>query len=55
MFEKGNAQNKRSHGVLRTQKYDIIDLDPYGSAMPFLPTAIEAIEDGGKLLLLIGF
>ncbi|KAK4226780.1 S-adenosyl-L-methionine-dependent methyltransferase [Podospora fimiseda] len=31
-------------------KYDIIDLDPYGSAAPFLDAAVQAIRDDGGLL-----
>ena len=29
--------------------YDVIDLDPYGSAAPFLDAAVQAIADGGLL------
>lgn len=31
------------------QKYDVIDLDPYGTAVPFLDGAIQAVNDGGLL------
>ncbi|KAK4163177.1 putative N(2),N(2)-dimethylguanosine tRNA methyltransferase [Cladorrhinum sp. PSN259] len=31
-------------------KYDIIDLDPYGSAAPFLDAAVQALRDDGGLL-----
>jgi tRNA (guanine26-N2/guanine27-N2)-dimethyltransferase len=30
-------------------KYDVIDLDPYGTACPFLDAAVQAITDGGLL------
>ncbi|KAL9049514.1 MAG: hypothetical protein Q9162_007185 [Coniocarpon cinnabarinum] len=30
-------------------KYDVIDLDPYGTAVPFLDAAIQALNDGGLL------
>ena len=30
-------------------KYDVIDLDPYGSVVPFLDTAIQAIKEGGMI------
>ena len=30
-------------------KYDVIDLDPYGTAVPFLDTAVQAIKEGGLL------
>ena len=37
--------------VLRQQRdqWDIIDLDPYGSAAPFIDGAVQAIKDGGML------
>jgi len=35
--------------VQRKKKYDVIDLDPYGSAAPFLDAAMQAIADGGML------
>jgi tRNA (guanine26-N2/guanine27-N2)-dimethyltransferase len=30
-------------------QWDVIDLDPYGSAAPFLDAAVQAIESGGML------
>jgi len=30
-------------------KYDVIDLDPYGTAAPFLDAAVQALCDGGLL------
>lgn len=30
-------------------KYDVIDLDPYGTAVPFLDAAVQSISDGGLL------
>ena len=30
-------------------KYDVVDLDPYGTAVPFLDSAIQALKDGGLL------
>jgi len=32
-----------------TGRYDVIDLDPYGSAAPFIDGAVQAIENGGML------
>ena len=29
--------------------YDVVDLDPYGSAAPFLDGAIQALTNGGLL------
>ncbi|KAM3078268.1 RNA methyltransferase tRNA(m5U54)methyltransferase [Clarireedia jacksonii] len=31
-------------------KYDVIDLDPYGTAAPFLDAAVQAVRDDGGLL-----
>lgn len=33
-----------------SDKYDIIDLDPYGTAAPFLDAAVQAVRDDGGLL-----
>lgn len=33
-----------------SQKYDVIDLDPYGTAAPFLDAAVQAVRDDGGLL-----
>lgn len=30
-------------------KFDVVDLDPYGTAAPFLDAAIQAVTDGGML------
>lgn len=30
-------------------KYDVIDLDPYGTAAPFIDAALQALDDGGLL------
>lgn len=29
--------------------FDIVDLDPYGSVVPFLESSVEAIKDGGLM------
>ena len=36
---------------MRAQKrqFDVVDLDPYGTAVPFLESAIQCIADGGLL------
>ncbi|KAM0721159.1 hypothetical protein Q7P37_003446 [Cladosporium fusiforme] len=39
-----------SHGPDHiSAKYDVIDLDPYGTAAPFIDAALHAINDGGML------
>ena len=35
--------------TLKDQRFDAIDIDPYGSMTPFVYPAIRAIKDGGLL------
>ena len=35
--------------LLQKDQWDIIDLDPYGSAAPFIDAAVQAVRDGGML------
>jgi tRNA (guanine26-N2/guanine27-N2)-dimethyltransferase len=35
---------------LPNKKYDVIDLDPYGTAAPFLDAAVQAVHEDGGLL-----
>lgn len=37
----------------RANRVDCVDLDPYGTAAPFLDGAIQATSDGGLFLFLI--
>jgi len=30
-------------------KFDVVDLDPYGTAAPFLDAAVQCVADGGLL------
>ena len=32
-------------------QFDIVDLDPYGSASPFLDGAVQSVTDGGLLAI----
>jgi len=34
---------------LQRERYDVIDLDPYGSAAPFIDGAVQAVNSGGML------
>ena len=34
-----------------TMNFDVIDLDPYGTACPFIDSAVQAISDGGLLIV----
>jgi tRNA (guanine26-N2/guanine27-N2)-dimethyltransferase len=33
------------------KQFDVIDLDPYGTASPFLDSAVQAVKDGGLLCI----
>ncbi|KAJ1339821.1 N2,N2-dimethylguanosine tRNA methyltransferase [Batrachochytrium salamandrivorans] len=33
------------------ERYDVVDLDPYGSAAPFLDGAVQSVADGGLLCI----
>lgn len=35
----------------KNDRFDVIDLDPYGSPTIFLDSAVQAIKDGGLLLV----
>jgi tRNA (guanine26-N2/guanine27-N2)-dimethyltransferase len=32
----------------KDKQFDVIDLDPYGSASPFLDAAVQSVAEGGK-------
>lgn len=38
-------------GPIVMQRPDVIDLDPYGTAAPFLDSAVQAIDEGGLLCI----
>ena len=38
-------------GSPQTLRYDVVDVDPYGSASPFLDATIQAAENGGLLCI----
>jgi tRNA (guanine26-N2/guanine27-N2)-dimethyltransferase len=39
------------HRNPRQKKFDVVDLDPYGSANIFLDSAVQCLEDGGLMLV----
>lgn len=43
-----NAASPLAH---RKQLYEVIDLDPYGTAAPFIDAAVRAVVDGGLLCI----
>ncbi|OGM41286.1 hypothetical protein ABOM_009777 [Aspergillus bombycis] len=48
MYNALNTANTQTSG-LHTGKFDVIDLDPYGTAAPFMDSAVQAVKDGGLL------
>jgi tRNA (guanine26-N2/guanine27-N2)-dimethyltransferase len=38
-----------AHRLIPGAPFDFVDLDPYGTPVPFLPTALEAVRPGGLL------
>ncbi len=36
------------HREPHSKRFDVIDLDPYGSPAQFLDSAIQAVRDGGE-------
>ncbi|KAL1965430.1 hypothetical protein VTN77DRAFT_5686 [Rasamsonia byssochlamydoides] len=48
MYSLLGPQKADSNGVY-PGKFDVIDLDPYGTAAPFLDAAVQAVNDGGLL------
>ncbi len=53
--QRGNAvlvMHQAAYGAEEGQpqaKFDVVDLDPYGSAAPFIDAAVQAVADGGLL------
>ncbi|KIX02662.1 N2,N2-dimethylguanosine tRNA methyltransferase [Rhinocladiella mackenziei CBS 650.93] len=43
----GNWQPRRGEGYVH--RFDVIDLDPYGTAAPFFDASLQALQDGGML------
>lgn len=48
-IEEGDACLLMYQNREPAKRYDVIDLDPYGTAAPFLEPAVQAIADGGLL------
>jgi tRNA (guanine26-N2/guanine27-N2)-dimethyltransferase len=44
-----NLQSYTPSQSIQKDQYDVIDLDPYGSAAPFLDSALQAITNGGLI------
>lgn len=57
-YNKVQSKVQVSHGdvnfvmhQMKGSRLDVIDLDPYGSASPFLDSALQAIHDGGLICI----
>jgi tRNA (guanine26-N2/guanine27-N2)-dimethyltransferase len=46
----GDSSRDNKGRPIANKKYDVIDLDPYGTAAPFLDAAVQAVQDDGGLL-----
>ncbi|KAI8926939.1 N2,N2-dimethylguanosine tRNA methyltransferase-domain-containing protein [Entophlyctis helioformis] len=46
---QGDATQVMYRALGNNLRYDVVDLDPYGSASPFLDSAVQAVSDGGLL------
>uniref|UniRef100_A0A0A9X5T5 tRNA (guanine(26)-N(2))-dimethyltransferase n=1 Tax=Lygus hesperus TaxID=30085 RepID=A0A0A9X5T5_LYGHE len=46
-----NLKDATVQPLLQQELMDVVDLDPYGSASPFLDAAFRCINDGGLLLV----
>ena len=46
---RGNAIALMYQHTELTDRFDLVDLDPYGSASPFLDAAVQSVADGGLL------
>jgi tRNA (guanine26-N2/guanine27-N2)-dimethyltransferase len=52
VLAKSLSNRDRAGNPAKGYKYDVIDLDPYGTAAPFLDAAIQSVrEDGGLLCI----
>ena len=50
-IETGDATSLMYNHRDSALNYDVIDLDPYGSACPFIDSAVQAVSDGGLLIV----
>merc|ERR1719193_328018 len=50
--QQGDANSHMYKTISKVdRKYDVIDIDPYGTAAPFLDAAVQAVTDGGMICI----
>ena len=49
MYGRSGKELPHAHGESYVHRFDVIDLDPYGTAAPFFDSALQALQDGGLL------
>lgn len=49
MFDRIYSTLMYNHREER-DRVDVVDLDPYGTAAPFIDAAVQCIKDGGLLI-----
>ncbi|KAH8900037.1 N2,N2-dimethylguanosine tRNA methyltransferase [Thozetella sp. PMI_491] len=49
-LRRANVHGKEAKGSSSSKKYDVVDLDPYGTAAPFFDAAVQSVRDDGGLL-----
>jgi len=37
------------------KRVDVVDIDPYGTAAPFVDAAVQCVNDGGSSSILLDF
>jgi tRNA G26 N,N-dimethylase Trm1 len=49
--QQGDATSVLYNSREKGKQFDVIDLDPYGTAAPFLDGAVQAVKNGGLLCI----
>ncbi len=47
----GRATHERLEVLLARERFDMVDVDPFGSPSPFIPLAVRAVRRGGLLVV----
>ena len=47
VFTSFHSSLMYNHRELK-RRVDVVDLDPYGTASPFIDAAVQAVNDGGQ-------